>query len=1112
MQKSSIESIYRKQWFWAALSLLTLGAAFFSVKYLPVMCKEVSIDLKMSRSEAIKTAAELSQKHSWLPLEAQSATHFSHDEKMQYYVDLECGGHEAFTEIIKNGLYQPYTWTVRRFKEFSPYETFVAFTPQGKLYGFYLKIPENDEKHSLSSVEARKEASQFASSIADINLDDYEEYETSKQKHPNGRVTHSFVYQRKQEHLGKEGRYRLRLEVDGNQVSKLEHFVHVPESFLRRYQEMRTGNEAITYGAHTISMILFFFLGGLFGGFLLFRKKLLLYKNAFFWATLLSLLYVLSTLNKLPLLWMEYNTAMPMSSFLMNIIAQLCLVFFQLLFKLIITFAVGESLTRVAFKEHVQFWKIWEPKVACSFPIAGQTVASYCLAVVKIAWCIIVYLFLTRVIRWWTPGSPLVDPNIVATYQPWLEALTMSLFAGFREECLFRAIPIAGSILVGRYFKKERLGLIIGVLLQALLFPAVHANYTTYPSYFRIVEMMPTTFFYAFIYIVYGLFPAVIIHWIYDLILMSLGVFIGHGTALLFSKILVIGLGALPLIITTYYRWEKGHFTPLSKDYLNGTWKPSHEEIKNQTPFKTKITTLPSSIHYLLLALSIIGIVSSIKVMSFKNYAPSMSVSKEQARKESYSEMKELNEEFLNESTTFSMIIPIPEKESLFVWEELGKEIYESLMGNYLNPPLWCFRFVHLDGPLVERAEEFHIYIDSHNNVKRITHILPESREGAALSKEEARKKALDFIYEEYSLKKEQVKEISALDSQKLNRRDWLFTFEDTTIPLEKGSARLLIGICGDEICDYKQFVHVPEDYIRLLEKRDSYNKVIEKLSLILLVFLSILGAGRLFSTLTATHSFTSFGILFIIVGMLSLINLANQLPLLIFTFNTAQSFKGQMIMLLGAITPTVILRVIFSVILIMNTLISQPKTLIKRTFLTPLLGISSGIILYGLTLYGKQYALPFTPQIAEYDALSAYSVWLCMLYPLILFLRYTGFLILLTRSLKTMESYRYYTFTRIFFLTAAAFACLGFLSVISIQSFLISGILLTIGLIFLYSTLFQKDISLIPLCIATIMALQALYTGSLHAYSASYIVGCTQALLLLGTSFLWFRKIQPYS
>ena len=54
----------------------------------------------------------------------------------------------------------------------------------------------------------------------------------------------------------------------------------------------------------------------------------------------------------------------------------------------------------------------------------------------------------------------------------------------------------------------------------------------------------------------------------------------------------------------------------------------------------------------------------------------------------------------------------------------------------------WRVRYATFEGSVEERAEEYRVIVADSESVPRVIHRLPEAREGAALSEEEARSKA----------------------------------------------------------------------------------------------------------------------------------------------------------------------------------------------------------------------------------------------------------------------------------------------------------------------------------------------------------------------------------
>src|SRR5207237_5348174 len=108
-----------------------------------------------------------------------------------------------------------------------------------------------------------------------------------------------------------------------------------------------------------------------------------------------------------------------------------------------VSFMAAETLSRRAFPDHIQFWRIWSTPAASSRQVLGRTVAGYLAVSLAIAYIIVFYGFTQQRFGWWTPSDTLVDPNIFAGYLPSLSAVSLAAQAGFWEECLFRAVPVS---------------------------------------------------------------------------------------------------------------------------------------------------------------------------------------------------------------------------------------------------------------------------------------------------------------------------------------------------------------------------------------------------------------------------------------------------------------------------------------------------------------------------------------------------------------------------------------------------------------------------------------------------------------------------------------------
>src|SRR5262249_50887133 len=156
----------------------------------------------------------------------RQAASFALDDETQTFVELEGGGKEAFTEMLRSGLYSAYTWRARQFKEGEVHETLIRFTPDGRPYGFVERLKEEAAGAALTSDDARAIAEANATSKWQVDLRPFSLVERGQERRPGGRVDHTFTYERASPTLN-EGRYRLRLVVSGDRLTEATYFVKI---------------------------------------------------------------------------------------------------------------------------------------------------------------------------------------------------------------------------------------------------------------------------------------------------------------------------------------------------------------------------------------------------------------------------------------------------------------------------------------------------------------------------------------------------------------------------------------------------------------------------------------------------------------------------------------------------------------------------------------------------------------------------------------------------------------------------------------------------------------------------------------------------------------------
>ncbi len=884
----------RKPAFWILSTLLSIGCISFAVKYFPDAFPLVSLDLRMDRDQALSRAAELAENHGWGPESYDQAASFELDGLTQHYVELEAGGNEAFSAMLAGDLYAPYKWEVRHFQQGEIRQVRIFFTPAGEFYGFREQLPEDEAGPALEK-ETALAIAEAASSQFGIELGVYQRIEASQEIRPGGRVDHRFVYERPAPQVG-EGHYRLRLEVGGERLTGLVHFVKVPEGFSRRYQEMRSANNTIAAGA-SIFMSIVYILGSIVGLFFLLRQGWALWRTARYWGLFVAALQALAALNQLPLSWMGYDTAVTTTAHIVDQLLGAATIFVGMTLLLTLSFIAAESLSRRAFPHHVQLWRLWSPAAGSSPQVLAGTIGAYLLVGFTFAYVVAFYFLNSRLLDWWSPSGILFEPNVLAVHFPWFNALALSLQAGFWEECLFRAVPLAGAALLGQRFGHRRLWIGAAFLIQIAIFGAGHANYPAQPAYARVVELIVPAALFGALYLAYGLLPAIVLHFAYDVVWFALPLFVSTAPGLWLDRALVVLLTLTPLWIVLYRRWRAGAWSAVPAALFNSAWVPPVAPEAETPPLAPagQSSQLGGRARTLLYIGGLIGLGLWLYTTPFESPNPRLEVSRGEALELAHSTLSERQIEL---SAPWRPSAQVMGSGDDFVWREGGPEVYKDLLGAYLTPPHWLVRYARFDEetPVAERAEQYFVYISAGGKVLQVVHRLPEERPGATLEEETARLLAHQVLQQRFELRPEVLEEISATPQKRPARRDWTFTFRDSlNYPLATGEARLSVTIAGDEVTSSKRFVHVPEEWRRQeRERTDLLGKIKITLTLVLILGALALIVGAILSWRRGHFATPTFVRVLILFAALGLIREANKWTLTEHGFSTAEPLSHQ--------------------------------------------------------------------------------------------------------------------------------------------------------------------------------------------------------------------------
>ncbi len=1108
-----LKNITRRPAFWITQLFICMICTYLAVHFYPKAFPMVNLDIKMDRQSALKRANEIAIRNHWEPAKFRQAISFDVDEEAQNFIELTEGGNAAFSRVLKSGLYSFYTWRVRHFAENRTGETEIQFTPRGQFYGFDEKLPETLPGPALSITQALSIAE--ASAIQDwgVPLKEFKLVEKSHEIRSSHRVDHTFIYERPNDQLG-EGRYRLKLVVSGNRLTTIENFIKIPETFSRRYAEMRSANNTISSVA-SIAMAIFYLLGGCgMGLFFLARKRWVIWKTPMLCAFIVAAFQLFEQINQLPLAWMNYDTALSSTGFLLQKAASGLVLFLSEFILLTISFMAAESLSRRAFPQHPQLWRIWAVKNASSYSILGRTLGGYLSVGFFFAFVVIIYIFGGKYLGWWSPSDILFHPDSLATYWPWFTSISNSLHAGFWEESLFRAVPLASAALIGEKFGNRKKWIGLGFVLQVLIFAAAHANYPAQPSYARVVELIIPSCMFGGIYLLFGLLPGIILHFTFDAISFAMPLFAASTRGIWWDRAFVILVSLTPLWMILIARLRTGRWSELKPLEYNGGWKPKKARSDSAVDHKQKaLSPLNPWVTTTFSVMSFICLMGWIFGFNFKNNALPLDVNRDQAITLSRKALEESGVHLTSDWKALATTLSGIGSEESFIWKTEGPERYQKLMGNYLPPPLWMVRFVRFNTSVEERAEEYRVYIAKKGELFRIQHELPEARKGVSLEQEPVRETALTAIAKIYGLNSKALVEVSSIASKLPARTDWLFVFSDPSIHLKSGDARIGVRIAGDQPISSKRFIFIPEEWSRNERNRENMLNLVKLFSSITLGIIFLLGMiSALLSWTKKNLKSEVFFITFGIILFIQTVNLLNGIPSSFAQLSTDQPLFNQILTWVGfSLVRILLLSSSFALLLSYVYQQSQFSTKAQdSSSLTQELiqGFSIGIL--GVTLFGltSQIFSSQLPSIGKISALDEYFPILSGFHSLgkwLLFTLIFSIVGLVSERLRVSRNHGHiFSF---FFLFFFGFVLSG-IEIQNISTWALQGLIMGFYFWLIYRYFIRSQFRLIPLAVCSGLMLLEWKQIKMQPYSGVTLHSLTSILLIGIASYSWYKYV----
>ena len=975
MTAEHANGITRRPAFWLVYVLAAAAALAVAIRLFPYAIPIVNLDIRMARADAVATARALATRLRLAPDDARVAARFGHDATTQNYVELEGGGKPAFAQLTRGDRYSPYWWEVRLFTLGAIDEALIRLAPDGKPVGFARKLPEEyvrDAAHkALDATAARSLAEAHAREDWRVDLTPYRLLEQSQQTQTSGRVDHAFTYERP-EPLG-EARIRLLLTVAGDELVGIAPFVHVPEAFGRRYQELRSANDLIANLA-TVSAGLLYGIGGCVLAVLwLARKHWLLWRAPIVAGLVVGGLLACASLASAGTSWFGADTTETLTTFWSKQAAIALLIALGGGLGYALVFMAAESLTRRAFGHQPQLWRVWSRSAGASWQVAGRTLGGYLFVPLELALVAAFYFVTNRWLGWWQPSEVLTDPNILGSAVPALTPIAVSLQAGFWEECAFRAIPLSLGALIGARYGRRTLGIVLAVLLQALVFGGAHANYPGFPAYSRPIELLLPSILWALIFLRFGLLPTILLHATFDLTLFAIPVFLVDAPGALAQQLLVVAAGLVPLAIVAVRRWQAGRFDELPPALFNESWRPGSAAREAHAPaIALAIGRWSSAFQRALPVLGIAGLVAFVLFAPFRADVPPLRLDRAGAIAAADAALAARGVTLGTQWERFAAVKLASEEPEQwawhkFVWREAGPDTYRRLVGTILAPPVWEVRYAMFGGNVVDRAEEWRVAVEDDGRIRAIAHALPESRPGASLARDAALALARRALKERFDIDPAPLSLVAADQQQRPARTDWSFVFGDARIDVGgRGEARYVVAVAGDEVAAAGRFVHVPETWTRGEREVENRLQVVALAGVVVFI-----GAGLaalivgIVGWIRHRVDARALRIVFVASFAIALLTAANAWPLVAMRLTTTEPLASQttMFVLRGVVGAFVgaLVAALCAGVGAFGATMSPPLERIGR-WPTTLVAVAAGAFVVGLQVSLSALAMPDAP------------------------------------------------------------------------------------------------------------------------------------------------------
>ena len=438
---------------------------------------------------------------------------------------------------------------------------------------------------------------------------------------------------------------------------------------------------------------------------------------------------------------------------------------------------------------------------------------------------------------WWQPSESLTDPEILGSAVPALAPIAISLQAGFMEECLFRAVPLSLAALIGaalrpsrRWRSRSRSS------CRRSCSAAATRTIPGFPSYSRLVELFVPAIVWALIFLRFGLMPTILLHALFDLALMSIPLFLVDAPgALCHARARHCGGARRRSRSSSRAALRARSWGELPDALRNGAWQPPAPAPTDARPrfAPPPASRLPAGLRAFQRALPVLGIAR------IRRVGAGDAVSRRRARAAVTRAARRWP--LANAALAARGVDARPRLAAHSIVAARHRRSH-ALGGPQVRLARGRARRVReahrqhagaaaVGGSLrAVRGRRRRARGGMARDDRRPRRGAPDparaagiAARSAAFARRRARARANATVRERFGLDPAALKDVGAEEKQLPARADWTFTFADPARRCGQGrrGAHRASSVAGDEVAAYGRYVHVPEAWQRAERERD---------------------------------------------------------------------------------------------------------------------------------------------------------------------------------------------------------------------------------------------------------------------------------------------------